>query len=1480
MSANIPNNPVAIQKFFTSRDNNANSATYVGQEQRLWYDPITNAIYVSDGNTAGGILVGGTGSGNGVAGGPTNSIQYNAGSGTFGGTSNVVVSGTGMVVSGNVVASYFVGNVSTTGNITGGNILTNNYLYANGNSIFANVAFTGNINLGNLYIIDETIYGKNINANINITPEGSGVVNVPSLGISPVGTFLRPYPSVGGANPGIELLTVAGYDLTFSPGAAANILTAGNIMPTGNNIAALGQPDHRYTGLWLGSGNINFIDQGLGIDQQLYALNGNVIFGNSTGIKFGQFEMFGTTISTTNPAANIKIGLLSSSGYVEIDRPLTVNSTGGAGIAFQVERSGQTQINAPGLAVGNSAFNIVATTSGNTYPISAPLGGSLIHATSAEGTPAFVTLDSFSNTAAAGGYVVSRRFRGTVAAPLALQAGDTMALFGAGGYNGSNIRSGVSSARITFKAAENFTANSQSANTEFRNQVIGTGADAVSAIINATGLILPSAGQGGTGNVGITFQDGSFQNTAFLPTNVVTSLAPGAGISLSNTVGNITVTNVGVTSVSGTGNQIYVNGAGNIAAANGAVVLSLPQDISQNSNPTFNNLTVNNLSIIGNVSNVIPAVVNGPIVFVANTATALSDLNNSGLISGNISNSAYAGMLFQTSGSYPNTWDFTIGNGRGIVTNEMVAGYGNITGNLHVGAQYQNPAVDYVNALIQADWDGQNTYVQYVIQNHYQGDSASADYVAVNNIGDDGNNYIDMGINSNVYSNAAYAATQANDGYLYVNGGNLIIGTQTPAKTITFITGGTNSATAYNRVKINDIGMSVIGNVTANNFIGNTVAATTVTGTTVSASSNVIGQNVSAVGIVSGASVVGTTVSATANVVAGNVRTTGQISTSGNVVANIVVTGTTVIDGGVSTAGNVTAANVVAGGTISALGNISTPNLNASIAIVSTLLSISGNITGGNLITGGLISTTGNATFGNVGSAGAFSATGNVDAGNLRTGGIVVGTAVSATGNVTGTYILGNGSQLTSITGANVTGTVANATYAVSAGTATSATTAATVTTAAQPNITSVGILSSVSVSGNAIVGNIAATNHTGTAVSVTGNVTGNYILGNGSQLTSITGANVTGTVANATYAVNSNAATYAGTVTTAAQPNITSVGILSSVSVSGNITGGNIAATNHTGTTVSVTGNITGNYILGNGSQLTGIATSNSFSNVYANGTAVLATSGSSVLTVTPGNNQVITGNNTSKTLTIAVNDNPTFGNVSVIGNITVSGNILTANTTYLANVGNILFSNVAPLPAAQPGVMEYDGRVLYFTPQDQERGVIPAQQWYVLNSDRNLTFAATTPQSLFGVGVHVSNSTRYHFRIKATISRNAGTNNTALTLGWRGTATMARISYTVISALGAAATPATTYLYETTLVANFTNQITVTSINSPPDSADIVITGIIDVGAAGVGYVDPYISWTGAAAAGSVTVSALSNFEMYPVGVTGANTQVGNWA
>jgi hypothetical protein len=82
--------------------------------------------------------------------------------------------------------------------------------------------------------------------------------------------------------------------------------------------------------------------------------------------------------------------------------------------------------------------------------------------------------------------------------------------------------------------------------------------------------------------------------------------------------------------------------------------------------------------------------------------------------------------------------------------------------------------------------------------------------------------------------------------------------------------------------------------------------------------------------------------------------------------------------------------------------------------------------------------------------------------------------------------------------------------------------------------------------------------------ITTTGNVSVGNIIGNGQALSGITGANITGQAGNAIVA---------GTVYTNAQPNITSVGTLTSATVSGNFNAGNIG----TGGLITASGNITG---------------------------------------------------------------------------------------------------------------------------------------------------------------------------------------------------------------------------------------------------------------------------------------------------------------
>jgi hypothetical protein len=180
-------------------------------------------------------------------------------------------------------------------------------------------------------------------------------------------------------------------------------------------------------------------------------------------------------------------------------------------------------------------------------------------------------------------------------------------------------------------------------------------------------------------------------------------------------------------------------------------------------------------------------------------------------------------------------------------------------------------------------------------------------------------------------------------------------------------------------------------------------------------------------------------------------------STGASVVAN--VTGGNILTGGlISATGNIQGGNLRTAGLISATGAITGAAITGSSLTVST-----GNITGGNLILSGAIvdsaqldiqTSASNANIvltpngtGNVNTGANLSVTGNIQGGNLRTAGLI-----SATGAITGASFSGAGTGLT--------GTASSLTV----GAATSATTAATVTTAAQPNITSVGTLTGLTI--------------------------------------------------------------------------------------------------------------------------------------------------------------------------------------------------------------------------------------------------------------------------------------------------------------------------------------------------------------------------------------------------------------------------------
>ena len=114
-------------------------------------------------------------------------------------------------------------------------------------------------------------------------------------------------------------------------------------------------------------------------------------------------------------------------------------------------------------------------------------------------------------------------------------------------------------------------------------------------------------------------------------------------------------------------------------------------------------------------------------------------------------------------------------------------------GVIHMGVP---PTVSLDNALAYFTGDA-DAAIQIGLQNLSDGTGASTDYVATADNGNDTSKYLDLGINSSTYDDPDYSSTGPNDGYLYVDGGDLVIGTATGDTDIKFNIGGTQSTDVY-----------------------------------------------------------------------------------------------------------------------------------------------------------------------------------------------------------------------------------------------------------------------------------------------------------------------------------------------------------------------------------------------------------------------------------------------------------------------------------------------------------------------------------------------------------------------------------------------------------------------------------------------------------------------------------------------------------
>ena len=411
-----------------------------------------------------------------------------------------------------------------------------------------------------------------------------------------------------------------------------------------------------------------------------------------------------------------------------------------------------------------------------------------------------------------------------------------------------------------------------------------------------------------------------------------------------------------------------------------------------------------------------------------------------------------------------------------------------------------------------------------------------------------------------------------------------------------------------------------------------------------------------------------------------------------------------------ASAGSVTSVNQSAGAGIqvnSPTGNVVVTANIACVQVATTSLSIGQGSNGG---TSAIISQTSQTLVIDINPANVFS---NNFAAN-STGGLA---------NFTGTLTTTSNSQpnITSVgtlTSLAVTGNVTAGNVYANLGAVVATTVTGTLTTAAQPNITSIGTLTSLAVTGNSNLGNIATANifsgdgglltnisvSAGNAI-LSGSSNVRVVSSGGNVVTGVAGnaniiiatgtgvnvngyltasGNITSTNANLGNATNANyfignlygqanTALTAGTVTTNAQPNITSVGTLSALTVTANITAGNIYAN---------TGIVKGQYLYGDGSNITNITITagssivNGTSNVSipaSNGNVNTVVNANTILVVTGTGVNVIGTLNATGSITGNFNGNVTNasqGNITSLGTLT---GLTVSGTTNLGAVGNV---------------------------------------------------------------------------------------------------------------------------------------------------------------------------------------------------------------
>jgi hypothetical protein len=197
--------------------------------------------------------------------------------------------------------------------------------------------------------------------------------------------------------------------------------------------------------------------------------------------------------------------------------------------------------------------------------------------------------------------------------------------------------------------------------------------------------------------------------------------------------------------------------------------------------------------------------------------------------------------------------------------------------------------------------------------------------------------------------------------------------------------------------------------------------------------------------------------------------------------------------------------------------------------------------------------------------------------------------------------------------------------------------------------------------------------------------------------------------------------------------------------------------------------------------------------------------------------------------------------------------------------------------IATAAAGNIEYSSPIFTGTPVGTQRGIVPTQQYYRLNS----TYAgadSASAQSIFGVGVTLSASTVYEFEIVSAFSKTAGATSHTFATNFGGTATLNNIAYYNIGKSNATSLVTVSTSDTVQVFGQTASAVVITgAIASAAFSMVVVMKGTVSVNAGGT-FIPQYT--LSVAPGGAYTTQIGSYIKINPLSASGAATNVGTWA